>query len=281
MRRTTTAAALATAGLALSACGGDGGPGPTEGSGGGSQSSISNSSTPTPGGDGSTSASPSPSTASSTPTDTGTPFDPKEFTSRLQKAVDAHPTVRIDVDVTLDEQEGVSASGVQDLANNALDMDVDLGGQELGYRLVDGKYYLAQPPKWVPVTPDSSDPVVEQTLEQIQLLSMRKQFDAFIAGVEQAGDKGSEKVDGINTTHYTATVDTQKANRARGQKSAPGTPEKMIYDVWLDGDDLIRQMTFTQDSSKATMTAKDWGEPVKIVTPKDSEIARAPKPKAS
>lgn len=268
MRRMTMALAVtAAATLSLSACGDGGGPGPTEGSGGDSSATSTS--------DGG-SEDPAPTSTSSTSTDTGTPFDPKEFTSRMKKAVEANPTVAIDVDVTLNGQQEVSASGVQDLERNALEMDVEMGGQELGYRLVDGQYYLAQPPKWVPVTEDSTNPIIQQTLEQVQLLSMRKQFDAFVAGVVEAGDKGTEEIDGVTTTHYTATIDLAKASKALGQENAQGGPETVIYDVWLDEDDLIRQMTFTQDASTATMTAKDWGKPVTITTPKDSEIAKTP-----
>ena len=272
--RTMTTAVAVTAMLALSACGDGGGPGPTEGS------ERESGATSTSGTTAAAEESP-PKSSSSTSTDTGTPFDSKEFTSRMEKAVEANPTVAIDVDVTLGGEQEVSAKGVQDLANNALEMDVEMGGQELGYRLVDGDYYLAQPPKWVPVTKDSTNPVIQQTLEQVQLLSMRKQFDAFVAGVVGAGDKGSEEIDGVATTHYTATVDLAEATEALGQENAEGAPETVIYDVWLDEDDLIRQMTFEQDGSVATMTASDWGEPVAIERPKDSEIAEASDPGTS
>lgn len=295
-RMTTTAAVAAALTLALTACGGgDGGPGPTEGDGFGNSTTPSAPSTSdgdpnssTPSGTSSakspatgsatkaapeTSSSDAPSSSSSTSTDTGTPFDPDEFTAKLKKSVEDNPTVHIDVEATLEGQQGVSASGVQDLSKDALDMEVDMGGQKLGYRLVDGQYYLSQPPKWVPVTEDSTNPLIKQTLDQIQLLSMRKQFDAFVAGVEKAGDKGTEEIDGVTTRHYTATVNTAKAYEQLDTERDPGSPDSLIYDVWLDEDDLIRQMTFTQDGATATLTARDWGQPVSIDKPKDSELA--------
>lgn len=270
--------------LALTACGGDGGPGPTAGS-----TSKAPSTSGTPAGSGTsddaesstsarsskTTSSAAPTSSSSTkPTNTGKPFDAKEFTGKLKKAVDDNPTVTIDVKATLNGKQGVDASGVQDLKNDALDMNVNMGGQKLGYRLVDGQYYLAQPPKWVPVTKDSTNPLIKQTLDQVQLLSMRKQLDAFVAGVEKAGDKGAEEIDGVKTRHYTATVDTAKAYKQLGMTKDAGAPDSLIYDVWLDDDDLIRQMTFTQDGATATLTAKNWGEPVSITKPKDSELAK-------
>lgn len=218
----------------------------------------------------------SPQESSSTPTDTGKPFDPDEFTGKLEAAVDETPTVHIDVEVRMGESTNATASGAQDLARNALDMDVDLGGQQLGYLLVDGQYYLAQPPKWVPVDKDSDNPMVGQTLQQIQILSMRNQLDAFVAGLEKAGIKGKEKVGGARTTHYTASVDSQRALAELGMEKAPGTAEKILYDVWLDGDDLIRKMSFSANGVSAEVTASEWGQPVDISKPKSSEIARMP-----
>lgn len=267
----------ASAVLALAACGGDGGPGPTAGTGSTSTQAPTTTSSSAPSTTSKTAkktSSSSSSSSSSKPTDTGTPFDAKEFTGKLTRAVDNNPTVAIDVTATLNGKQGVKATGVQDLANDALDMQVDMGGQKLGYRLVDGQYYLAQPPKWVPVTQGSTNPLIKETLEQVQLLSMRKQLDAFVAGVETAGDKGPEEIDGVPTRHYTATVDTAKARKQLGMSKDPGAPDSLIYDVWLDKDDLIRQMTFTQGGVTATLTTKNWGDPVSIVKPKDSELAK-------
>lgn len=252
-----------TLALTLAACAdGTAGPGPTGAQTEADASPSEASATPVP--------------EEPTPTDTGTPFDPEEFASRLEAAVDEHPTVRIDVEVLLGEQTSATAKGVQDLTRNALDMQVDLGGQQLGYRLVDGQYYLAQPPKWVPVTEGGDNPLIQQTLQQIQILSMRNQLDAFLTGLQAAGVKGEEQVDGVTTTHYTASVHAAQAMAELGMEKAPETPETVIYDVWLDEEDLIRKMSFTQAGASATLTATDWGEPVTIATPKDSELAEAP-----
>lgn len=288
--RALPAALAASALLALTACGGDGGPGPTAGTGSTSKeapitsdapastdtSSSATSSSETSGDSPSESSTQEPTSTSTTSTDTGKPFDAQEFTGKLQRAVDANPTVKIDVTAKIAGQQDATASGVQDLGKDALEMQVNMGGQELGYRLVDGQYYLAQPPKWVPVTEDTTNPLVQSTLEQIKLLSMRRQLDAFIAGVESAGDKGEEEVDGVTTTHYTATVNSDKALAKLDMDRAEGAPDRVIYDVWLDDDDLIRKMSFNLNGATATMTATDWGKPVTIAKPKDSELAKVP-----
>lgn len=213
---------------------------------------------------------------SSTPTDTGEPFDPDEFSDRITSAVERAGTVRISMEVAANGEVSARAQGVQDLSRNALDMEVTMGAQELGYRLVNGSYYLAQPPKWVPVPENSENPLVQQTLQQIQILSIRNLLDAFVTGLDAAGVKGQEDVDGVATTHYTASVDSRTALEELGMDIAPGTPESMHYDVWVDEDDLIRRLVFTQNGTTSTMTATQWGEPIRIEEPTGSQLAAAP-----
>lgn len=266
------AAALA---LTVAGCADDAGPGPTAPQNASTPAAPSVSTTASSS-EGRTEAAPAGESPSSTPTDTGKPFDPEEFTTRLEAAVDAAPTVRIDVQIQMNETMSATAKGAQNLARNALDMEVDLGGQQLGYLLVDGQYYLAQPPKWVPVEEDSDNPTVEQTLQQVQILSMRNQLDAFVAGLEQAGIKGTETIDGVATTHYTARVDSQQALAELGMEKAPGTADAILYDIWLDDEDLIRKMSFSANGVTAVVAAGEWGAPVGITKPKPSEIAAAP-----
>mgnify|MGYP006968076149 CR=1 FL=1 len=60
---------------------------------------------------------------------------------------------------------------------------------------------------------------------------------------------------------------TATSMRELGMKPAPGAPETVIYDVWLDEDDLIRRMEFTLNGATARLLASEWGEPVSITAP--------------
>ncbi len=299
--RTRLPVVAATAGLALAltACSGEGaGPGPTApesaastagGEGGGQppSSEKTTSTSSSKGEDTDTSSkeegegtgseeSTDSSESSSTPTDTGKPFDPEEFTDRLQSAIAESPTAHISLEIEVDGNVAMSAEGDQDLVGGALDMDVQMADQELGYRLVDGDYYFEQPPKWVPVSRDSDNSAVRQTLDQIQALSMRNQFDAFVAGVEDAGVKGHEEVGGVRTRHYTATVDTERSMAELEVDTDDGVPDAVIYDVWLDQQDRIRRISFELNGATTTVNATNWGEPVDIAAPTGSELAESP-----
>ncbi len=223
--------------------------------------------------DASSSVSGDPGSPSSTPTDTGTPFDVNDFTGRLRAAVKDYPTADVHVTVQLSDGQTATASGTQDIERDEMEMDVDVAGQKMTYRLVDGIYYMSQPPKWVRIDPKTAQPAQKEILDQFTVLSMKRQLDGFVAGVVAAGDKGAEEIEGVQTTHYTATVDVEKAVKAMGGTFSEGSPEQVIYDVWLDDKDLIARMDLNLNGAKATLSATRWGEPVDLKAPADSELA--------
>jgi hypothetical protein len=92
---------------------------------------------------------------------------------------------------------------------------------------------------------------------------------------------GTETVDGLETTHYTATLDPAKIpNGARLQKLSGATYQPV--DVWIDGDDHVRRLHMAYStsgtaaagvasSSDLTMTFSDYGKDVQVSVPSDSE----------
>ena len=92
---------------------------------------------------------------------------------------------------------------------------------------------------------------------------------------------GTETIDGVETTHYTATLDPAKIpNGARLQKLAGATYQPV--DVWIDGDDHVRRLHMAYSTSGAmaagaasssdlTMTFSDYGKDVQVSVPSDAE----------
>lgn len=218
------------------------------------------------------SAGSSSDTLAPTSTDTGEPFDPEEFTDRLEAAVAETPTTHVVISIDSGGTTGES-EGDQNLVTGEMEMDLDVAGQQATYRFVDGTYYLKQGSKWIAVDPETTDPSQRAVLDQVAQTSMKRQFDSFVAGIVGAGTKGQETVGGAETTHYTATVDTEKALAAVGDERAEGQPAELVYDVWLDDRDLIRKMEFDLGDLTATMTADDWGLPVSVDAPDSSDLA--------
>ena len=92
---------------------------------------------------------------------------------------------------------------------------------------------------------------------------------------------GTETIDGVETTHYTATIDPAKIpNGARLQKLTGASYEPV--DVWVDGDDHVKRLHIAYSmtgaaaagvgsSNEMTMTFSDYGKQVDVSVPPDAE----------
>lgn len=281
-RRVTAALALGLS-LTLTACGGsddtggrstptETGPVPWETDGSSSSSTDGSTDTSeTTDGSGDDSSSTSTRTFPS-PTDTGDPFDREEFVDQIKQAVKETPTAEVTITVSDNGTTVSSAKGVQDLDKDLVDMELDLGGVDYTYRHVDGRYYLAQPPKWVELKKGTDDAMIQQ----FALLHAKRQLTAFTEGVTTVGDKGPEDVDGTPTTHYTAQIDIKKAYEAMREEPPADLGDTVIYDVWLDEDNLIRKMSLNTGTGEAVLTMDRWGEPADITAPKKSDLIATP-----
>lgn len=156
-----------------------------------------------------------------------------------------------------------------------------LGPQEMDMRLVDGVVYFAMPPmtpkgKFLALdTNDPSSPYGAMGgLRQMDPLST---FDAFDAGLRKVRYVGEETVSGETMDHYVLTVDTAAASRAQGQPVAAGLPERLVYDLWLDEEDLMRKVSFDVNGMVAMdMTMSDWGKPVTVKAPPAGKVIENP-----
>jgi hypothetical protein len=80
---------------------------------------------------------------------------------------------------------------------------------------------------------------------------------------------GPETLDGVETTHYRATVDTAKV--AKLLKKAQFTATYEPVDVWVDGKGLVRRMhlSYSVNGTTTDLTASfsKYGEPVSVTAP--------------
>jgi hypothetical protein len=93
---------------------------------------------------------------------------------------------------------------------------------------------------------------------------------------------GKETVDGVETTHYRATIDPKKIPKTdRIQKFT--SPAYKPIDVWVDGHDLVRQVkldyttkAYTNQAMRAhvllTMKLSDFGTTVDVEPPAPSTV---------
>jgi hypothetical protein len=88
---------------------------------------------------------------------------------------------------------------------------------------------------------------------------------------------GEEEIDGVETTHYRASIDTAKIPRGDNLQRLADARYRPI-DVWVDGDDLVRQVRLdytakvdpamaTRATVRLTMKLFDFGTTVDVEPP--------------
>jgi outer membrane lipoprotein-sorting protein len=115
----------------------------------------------------------------------------------------------------------------------------------------------------------------------------REQLDQLAEVTDDVTEIGHESVGGVATTHYTATIDMEKAlGHLRDQSSeAADLVEQTLdqigareaVDVWVDGDGLLRRMVATLGMGAAgnftmTMDFSDYGIRPTINVPPESAV---------
>jgi hypothetical protein len=115
------------------------------------------------------------------------------------------------------------------------------------------------------------------------------QFLQYLKGVsDDVQTVGKEDVRGVSTTHYRATIDLRKAAEALGPEAARSIDNlidrlgttTLPAEYWIDGDQLMRRMTMEIDSdgtgpqppAKVTNELYDFGAPVELPVPPESEV---------
>ncbi|MFC8200274.1 DUF1396 domain-containing protein [Streptomyces sp. NPDC057298] len=111
------------------------------------------------------------------------------------------------------------------------------------------------------------------------------QESTFLTGSKDVRKVGSEKIDGVETTHYQGTVtldqfrkslkDESKTTREQREKSLEQYEkmgvDELTMDMWVDGDDRTKQFRMKGDADKGKLdmviTFVDYNKPVKVTAP--------------
>jgi hypothetical protein len=113
----------------------------------------------------------------------------------------------------------------------------------------------------------------------------------YLRGISDAEEVGTEQVAGVETMHYSGTVDLDAAydrlpDDTRGElKQALAQARKqfghgaMPVDVWIDGDGLVRRMTMSLESG--SHSAVDFGLEMTMEIPQYGITMHLPIPKAA
>lgn len=188
--------------------------------------------------------------------------------------------------LTLDmEFEGMAMSmeGQADVRGDtpqlALTMDIPQMG-EADMIVVDGTAYLSM----AGLTPGGK--YIEIPAEELtggtditEQVDMTAQWDAW-AQAQSITFVGTEDVDGEQLDHYQLVLDLEAALEASGQSmedlgtDLPELPDTVTYEVWLDEDDLMRQVDFDLMGGTINLTMDDWGSDVTVEAPDPEDVTQ-------
>ncbi|MEV3924435.1 LppX_LprAFG lipoprotein [Actinomadura coerulea] len=123
-----------------------------------------------------------------------------------------------------------------------------------------------------------------------ELLQQSRQMDPvqntkMLTASKDVREVGKETVDGVETTHYTGTYRMEDAvaklspETQEAYRKSLGTTglQAMHFDLWVDGQQLPRQMTMkstesTQGDMTMTMKYRDFGKPVQVTEPPAGQV---------
>ncbi|MEU3931647.1 DUF1396 domain-containing protein [Streptomyces sp. NPDC029044] len=175
-------------------------------------------------------------------------------------------------------------------------------GETVEIRLVDKAMYLGggaemakemDGKRWLKFDLSGSD--AAKDLDKMGSTSQAEQNPAaestFLTGAKDVKEVGSEKVDGVETTHYTGTVtladlraslkDSKGETREQREKSIKQYEklgvDKLTMDMWVDGEDHTKQFRMKGQADKGpmdmTITFLDYNKPVTVEAPPTKEVA--------
>lgn len=102
-------------------------------------------------------------------------------------------------------------------------------------------------------------------------------LEALESAITEAEAEGSEEVDGVESEHYTLTVDSQAWFDGLGDDSmyrAMDLPETVTMDLYVDDDSLPVRLAYEvpgQAEASAQIGFSEWGTPVEVAVPRRAE----------
>ena len=219
---------------------------------------------------------PSPSTDISA----GDSLTADEFADVYEAAIEQATTA--DITIATSGTTALNGEGQIDFSENppeiAATLEAAAFGGEADVRLVDGTFYLKLPqlgPKFLRFEADDpSNPfgaLFSSSLDPSSLVDVLRQ------GVTEATLVGEE--DGFD--HYRVSVGSdailaQYPAELR-DTAASQLPDDVVYDMYVDGEGLLREVRFDLGAAGVTtQTYDDWGTDVDIVAPPPGQVQAIP-----
>ena len=189
-----------------------------------------------------------------------------EFVTKLVDAMQEKRTAKLEISLG----SSMSATADVDYAEDGTRMALKMitGTTTIKVVLADDVMYLQQTKGSKYLKIDKDDPALGSLLGQISSFGPKASLSGLKAGIQKLTDRGSETVDGEKLTHYVLTVDPSKVTTTFGANTeTTKTPKKISYDIYVDAENLLRQVKMKISGQTLVMKVSDWGKPVDITVP--------------
>lgn len=231
--------------------------------------------------------------------DAAEPVSAEQALSKIADQLDGMDSWKFTLDMT--GPVTISGTGAYQVSPLAMEMNFDTfeaGGQSLSdgvkMRMIDDTIYMSLGEltqslggEWIKI--DTSSSQFGDLSEAFSQQDPRVQMRLF-ASSGNGRVVGTETIDGVETTHYAATLDVNDVGEVAGLSASELTAvtkafgeagvDSLNYDVWVDSDFRPRQVKVNVPSSAGeldmTMRITDINSPVEISAPPASEIVELP-----
>lgn len=166
----------------------------------------------------------------------GDKLSAKETAQLVSDALNKIDTAKMQM-TTKTSSGPVKADGIMSIDPMEMQMTMDMMGQQMESRMVDGVMYMKMPRVgWVKTTAKdlAKLPGMQGLSDQLNPKGMIQSYTKAATG---STFKGTEQLDGEQADHYVLNVDTAKLlGAAAGKAKAAGMPETLKEDVYIDGE---------------------------------------------
>jgi len=192
------------------------------------------------------------------------------------KAKSAHITMNVSGATSMKAAGDVAYAARQ--PTMSMTMSQGQGTSEL--RFVGGLLYMqipgmTPPGKFVSIDPkDKKSPYAKAFGDMTSQMDPLHSIKAMEKAVQSVEPVGKETVDGVETEHYEVVVDTAALLDQMGPGAAKqaSVPKTVTYEMWLDDQDLLRQMRFAMSGASLEAKMTDWGKPVTVKKPAAGDV---------
>lgn len=220
----------------------------------------------------------------------GEEIAPADFVAMLQEpGTEMLSTYEMNMTMKAGSEDMVM-TGLVDLSGDSPKMDMQMqipGAGDMQMVMADGRLFMAMPGvteegKFMEV-PEEQLGDAATALDDVDITAQYADWEKTAKSVVLVGE---EDVDGETMRRYEVTMDgaamAEQLADAAGETAADaaaataGLDEDMVYDIWLDEDNLMRRMVMEVAGIVTEMTIDKWGEPVTIDVPADSDLMDVP-----